>query len=428
MKILVISSIYPGQDVPQVFTPVVHYFTRQWVKMGYDIRVIHTSNYFPIFYYWAPSFLRKYITNNKGFALPEKRLNKELDFVIDNVKVHRIPMLKIIPGRMFADKVIQHTTTSIITYLNKENFRPDYIVGHWVIPQAQLLYYLKQKYKCPTILTLHDSGEQLKICKNVNKLIDTVDVWGYRSEKIKSIFETKYGKKPFSFRCYSGIPSSFCDNTVKRTWKKIHKFIYVGMLIKRKHPDKIIQAINYVYKDDDYNIDIIGEGQMSTELEQLAKRLKCRNKINFLGRINRECIKARLDLSDVFIMISENEVFGLVYLEAMARGCIVIASKNEGMQGIIIDGVNGFLCNAGDTDDLENIIKRIIAMSPVELNNISMKAQQTAYAMTDYKVAKIYIKNIMELGDSSKKMEESLPYKQSKKSPLILMSKHSIAF
>ena len=55
-------------------------------------------------------------------------------------------------------------------------------------------------------------------------------------------------------------------------------------------------------------------------------------------------------------MISKEETFGLVYLEAMSMGCITIASKNEGMEGIIIDGENGFLCTAGDDDELASII------------------------------------------------------------------------
>ena len=45
---------------------------------------------------------------------------------------------------------------------------------------------------------------------------------------------------------------------------------------------------------------------------------------------------------NVWIMISKNETFGLVYLEAMARGCITIGSRNQGIDGVINHGVNGF--------------------------------------------------------------------------------------
>ena len=48
--------------------------------------------------------------------------------------------------------------------------------------------------------------------------------------------------------------------------------------------------------------------------------------------------------SDIFILPSRNETFGMVYMEAMASGCITVCSKNDGVDGIIRDGINGFLC------------------------------------------------------------------------------------
>ncbi len=50
------------------------------------------------------------------------------------------------------------------------------------------------------------------------------------------------------------------------------------------------------------------------------------------------------------VMNSRNEAFGLVYFEAMARGCIIITSRKEGFDGIIQDGVNGFLFKASDSN------------------------------------------------------------------------------
>ena len=64
-----------------------------------------------------------------------------------------------------------------------------------------------------------------------------------------------------------------------------------------------------------------------------------------------------MQMSECFIMVSKNETFGLVYLEAMLQGCIVVASKNEGIDGIIIHGENGFLCNAGDVNELTKNLK-----------------------------------------------------------------------
>ena len=88
-------------------------------------------------------------------------------------------------------------------------------------------------------------------------------------------------------------------------------------------------------------------------------------------------------------------MFGLVYLEAMARGCITVASKNEGMEGIIQDGVNGFLCKAGDVNELVSVIQRINVLPAAEKQRISDKARYTAEELSDYNVAKHYIETVM---------------------------------
>lgn len=99
--------------------------------------------------------------------------------------------------------------------------------------------------------------------------------------------------------------------------------------------------------------------------------------------------------SAVFIMISRKETFGLVYLEAMATGCITVAARGEGFDGIIEDGVNGFLCEAGNVAELtEIIIRKIKTMPPKNLQKISRKAIETAIELTEEKAAKRYLEAI----------------------------------
>ena len=119
--------------------------------------------------------------------------------------------------------------------------------------------------------------------------------------------------------------------------------------------------------------------------------------VAFLGQINRNDIIDWYDKSDCFVMISDHEVFGLVYLEAMSRGCITIAGDNGGMVGIIEDGVNAFLCKPGDSEALADIIRRINNMTVKERQEMSRKARQTALEFTDNKVAQYYLENVTNL-------------------------------
>ena len=83
------------------------------------------------------------------------------------------------------------------------------------------------------------------------------------------------------------------------------------------------------------------------------------------------------------------------YLEAMAVGCIPVASRGEGFDGIIIDGENGFLCAAGDSQELASIIKKIRNLSDEEKLRIINKAIETAVNMTDSAVARHYLEEIV---------------------------------
>ena len=86
----------------------------------------------------------------------------------------------------------------------------------------------------------------------------------------------------------------------------------------------------------------------------------------------------------------------MVYIEAMRQGCLTIASKGQGFDGIIQDGVNGFICEAGNEDMLSSIYKRIIAMSEDERNCIGQAAIDTAIHYSEREVAERYLNDILE--------------------------------
>ena len=67
---------------------------------------------------------------------------------------------------------------------------------------------------------------------------------------------------------------------------------------------------------------------------------------------------------------------------------------NEGFDGIIIDGQNGFLCEAGNSEELALILNRIRNLSPESLKQISYNAQITAREYSDSKVASKYINQL----------------------------------
>jgi glycosyltransferase involved in cell wall biosynthesis len=127
---------------------------------------------------------------------------------------------------------------------------------------------------------------------------------------------------------------------------------------------------------------------------ELAKNKKL-EKVIFKGKLSHSSVIDEMRKADCFIMISENEVFGLVYLEAMSQGCITIASKGEGIDGIIQDKKNGFLCKAGNVDDLIKVLQYIRNMSRTDLDSMRKKAFLTARQYNESSVAEKYLENVI---------------------------------
>lgn len=400
MKIILLSSVYPAKDAPKGTTPVVHYFTKEWATIGHQVHVFHTESVFPRIYYLFGRMFKKTLDSHLGHLVPVQRPS-EYEETKDGVKVTHLLLKKSKPHGRFSKKQIQKTIMHVSACIEEEGV-PDCFIGHWDNPQLELLYALKEKYHRPTCLVYHSNQfSHLYSCygKDTETLVKDIDLVGFRNITAQAVYEKQFGKAACSFIAASGVSRPFIEagKNDEKVIKEAKRFVYVGTLIKRKYPSTVITALSQSYQNEPFEICYIGEGDDKKQVQQRFDELKCKGRLVFTGRIPREEVIQYLKQSDVFVMISKGEVFGLVYLEAMALGCITIASRHEGVDGIIEDGVNGFLCEAGNPDELSSILARIRRMSFEELQNISQKAKETAFIYSDVNVAKNYIDNLRKI-------------------------------
>ena len=407
-RILLLTPIYPGDGVQKSSTPVVHYFAREWVKNDIDVKVIHFPSNFPFILNFIGRLFRDIISSLAGSEIRTNSL-LESKYEMDNVNVYRIPLYKIMPHGRYEKKEILKAIDKTIKYCESQNFKPDVIVSHWVNPQLEIMYNLKRYYGVPSCYVAHDIGYDLKTIykKEATKFINEVDLIGYRSDAIKRKFESNFNcqSKP-NFYCLSGIPSKYIEKTIERNISNRNTLLFVGTLIKRKYPKLLISAAKKTYIDEEFKITYVGLGNEEKNIRKEAVKLGVEDNVHLKGRLKRDEIVNIMDTHTIFVMISKNETFGLVYLEAMARGCITIASRNEGFDGIIVDGFNGFLCAAGDVDELSSILNRIKCMSQIELQTISNNAVKTAKKLTDEKVAMDYINELQSINIRNSKIQD----------------------
>lgn len=398
MKLFVLTPIYATTTLQQGATPVVHYFTREWVKMGHEVKVFHLGHKFPRPFYWISKRFQHQLNTRLGMLVPIEYPSDD-DYVAEGVSVCLRNIKKIKPHSRYSKRQIKYAFDLIVEECEK-NGVPDWFIGHWDNPQLELLCALKQKYNKPICLVLHSNnfdfdglyGDEARI------MLAQLDVVGFRNKAAKEAFVKKYGQPKKSFIAYSGVSEAFLNagaNNTKTFASPVRNFIFVGSLINRKYPTEIITALSTVYPDGDFSMTYIGDGADKARIEEEYKKQGEKGTLIFTGRIPREEIVEYLKQADVFIMISKGEIFGLVYLEAMALGVIPIGSKNEGIDGVIVDGENGFLCEAGNSEELFAIISKIKNLSTDSLQQLSKNAIQTANAFSDNGVAKQYINNLV---------------------------------
>ena len=105
-NILLLSSIIPSPENKRS-TPIVTYFANEWVKMGYNVIIIHNKATYPIFYYWVAKLFKKYIINLTGGAIVDtNRINKSVEYKIENVTIYQIPVYKKMPHGKYSSKTI----------------------------------------------------------------------------------------------------------------------------------------------------------------------------------------------------------------------------------------------------------------------------------------------------------------------------------
>jgi glycosyltransferase involved in cell wall biosynthesis len=409
MRILVLTSIYPQPDDDKTagVTPVVHYFAKEWARQGHEVIVIHNANKFLLPLYLVPKNIRRKINSLFGIVYPEFRQRKPLYRTSDNVKIIRLPILKVIPQRDFFPSQIKNHFQRVIGILQQYDFTPDVILGHWENPQIQLLSLLKDVFHCKTALVFHGAFyiRQSGFMRRNVRHIRNIDVIGARSKQEAGLVRDilKLPNEPFV--CYSGIPDEFIQEpTTDKTLSddELIEYLYVGRLIKRKHVDSILKALSQVYSRKNFFLRIIGTGDCEAELKALARQLQIEDRVVFYGLQPRHVVREYMRKAQCFTMVSSNEVFGLVYLEAMSQGCIVVASKGEGFDGIIVDGENGFLCEPGNSNQLASIYRRINSLSKEEKESISINAMKTAACFTDAKVAERYLDSVLSMSHTGK--------------------------
>ena len=407
MNILVVTQLYPQPDDTggYTITHTVEYFCKEWIKEGHKVYVIHVPSKFPSIYYHAPSFIKRRLINGSLRIIPSKESRKELHYISSlGMSIHRLPLLKMFPGKGYSKGKLRGVSKNIETLLEKENFKPDIVMGHFSNPSTELVALLSKHYKAMSSIVFHnDCGEQNIKKYRILENIKDIHAIGCRSLSESKVLEPLLHRDLFV--CCSGVPNEviekadrYCD---KHDYSKGIKYLYVGGLVTAKNVDSVIKAFSLARKDND-TLTIIGDGEEKENLLKLVNELNIQDSVYFLGKLSRNDVQRKMKEAHVFAMISKYETFGMVYVEAMLQGCITIASYQGGFDGIIKNGENGFLCEQGNAEMLASVFKQISNLSKEERNRIGQNAINVGLNYSERDVALRYLNEVIRRNEEFK--------------------------
>jgi glycosyltransferase involved in cell wall biosynthesis len=156
----------------------------------------------------------------------------------------------------------------------------------------------------------------------------------------------------------NGIDLKYIESITPHERKEDHSIFFLGYITKGKGVVDLIKAIHHAKsKGEKVKLYVGGIGPYLTQLKELVKDLHLQDNVTFLGFLNEEEKFAYMKSMDIFVLPSYWESFPFVLIEAMACGKPIISTDVGGIPFAVSDGVNGFLIQPGNPDEIaEKII------------------------------------------------------------------------
>lgn len=163
--------------------------------------------------------------------------------------------------------------------------------------------------------------------------------------------------------------------------------VHISNFREVKRVQDVIKVFDSVRKQIPATLILVGDGPERHKMEELCRELQACDSIKFLGKVRDT--ERILAASDLFILPSESESFGLAALEAMAAKVPVISTNTGGLPEVNIHGVSGYLSNVGDIDDMAKNALSILCNEDT-LSKFKKGAHQQAQKFDIHKILPMY--------------------------------------
>ena len=285
-----------------------------------------------------------------------------LDFFSENLIFHQVdvmtyPLFQYPPYELaLASKMVD-----VVKYE-----KLDVLHVHYAIPHASAAYMAKQilateGVRIPVVTTLHGTDITL-----VGKDASFTPVVTFSINQSDAISAVSQDLRDDTYRFFNinktiEVIPNFVDLTRFNRQKKDHfrraicpedeyLIVHTSNFRRVKRVEDAIRIFYNIRQEVPAKLLLVGDGPERNQAEKLCRELGTCTDVRFLGKL--EAVEEVLSVSDLFLMPSAKESFGLAALEAMACEVPVISSDAGGLPELNIDGQTGFVCPIGDVDTM----------------------------------------------------------------------------
>lgn len=340
MKILQICSDYAGQEL-------------------YSQMIVNLDRYNINNFVYVPVRKKKLIGANELPGLDKVKFT--YSYILR--KYHRI---------LFYNKIFKITKD-----IEKTNWieNVNLMHAHFLFSDGAVAFYLKKRYGIPFIVTVRNTDIDIffkyliHLRKIGNRILNEAEQIILVTPRYKELLLDKYVNNIYKKKILKKIKiipngvNTFWLNNKRSDINKNRDFIrllYVGKFIKRKNVDNIIKVVEKLDSmGEDVHLTLVGGGgNRSDRIERIAH--KNPKLVTYLGKIkDKERLLQIYRENDIFIMPSDHETFGIVYIEAMSQGLPCIYTSGQGIDGYFQDGQIGYSVDPYDIDDIVKKVMRI---------------------------------------------------------------------
>lgn len=334
MKILLATGLYP----PEIGGPATYAVMLESELPGRDIEVVTVP------FNWVRQYPK--IIRHAVYAWKLWRLSKDTDIIyaLDPISVglpaswvarlRRLPFIIRLGGDYAWEqgRIRYGVTSTLDEYVN------DTTTAAWQVRMfARLQTFVVRQAICVVVPS--------KYLKSI------VAQWGIDEEKIEVVYSALYPLKVNSDRDTLRAQLNYAYPTI----------VSSARLVPWKGFEVLIDVVNAL-KDRYQNISlvIIGDGEEKNKLEKQVLKFGLEQHVSFAGRIAKDALGASLKAADVFVLNTAYEGLSHQLIEVMDLGVPVVTTSSGGNPELVTDGVNGYLVDFNDVNQLKEAIIKVL--------------------------------------------------------------------